>query len=40
MQTIADMEMVGYNIAAVTKPETACFSLKKATEIAIPIEKI
>ena len=32
--------MVDYNIAAVTEPETACFSLKTATEIVIPIENV
>ena len=38
METIAGVEMVDYNIAAVTEPETACFSLKTAIEIVIQIE--
>ena len=38
VQTIANVEMIDYNIAAVTEPETACFGLKTATEIVIPIE--
>ena len=40
VQTIADVEMIDYNIAAVTEPETACFSLKTATEIVSPIENV
>ena len=40
MQTIANVEMVDYNIAAVTEPETASFSLKTATEIVNPMASI
>ena len=32
--------MIDYNIAVVTEPETACFSLKTAKEIVNPIENI
>ena len=40
VQTIADVKMVDYNIAAVLEPETAFSSLKTATEIGIPIENV
>ena len=40
VQTIANVEMIDYNIAAVTEPETACFSLKTATEIVNPTENV
>ena len=32
VQTKADVEMIDCNTTAVTEPETACFSLKTATE--------
>ena len=32
--------MVDYNIAAVTEPETACFSLKTTADVVNPIENI
>ena len=40
MQTKADVEMLDYNIAAVTEPETTCFTLKTATKIVNPIENV
>ena len=40
LQTKANVEMIDYNIAAATEPETACFSLKTATEIVNPIENV
>ena len=32
--------MIDYDIAAVTEPETACFSLKTTTEIVNPTENV
>ena len=32
--------MIDYNIVAATEPETACFSLKTATETVNPIENV
>ena len=40
VQIIGYVEMIDYNIAAVTEPETACFSSKTATKIVNPTENV
>ena len=40
VQAKAGVGMGNYNITAVIEPETACFSLKTATEIVNPIENV
>ena len=40
VETIAHVEIIDYNTAAVTEPETACFNLKTAKEIVNPIENV
>ena len=40
VKTKGDVKMFDYNNAAVTEPETVCFSLKTAAEMVSPIENV